>query len=103
MNHGAAGKAVPDFTEPVIGRAFARPVGSIRATKRSPVDEAIDLAIFLTFRNRFDFCRKSAAYYAYPVPQEGMLAASLTLGQAAVDALCCKTCGTDAYGEIVWS
>ncbi|MGF6431934.1 hypothetical protein ABIE91_007154 [Bradyrhizobium elkanii] len=26
-------RAQPDFAEPVIGRAFARPVGSIRATQ----------------------------------------------------------------------
>jgi hypothetical protein len=26
----------PDFAEPVIGRAFARPVGSIRATLANP-------------------------------------------------------------------
>ena len=34
---------------------------------------------------------------------EGTSATSLTLGQAAVDALGRKTCGIDAYGEIVWS
>jgi hypothetical protein len=32
------------------------------------------------------FRRKSPAYCAYPVRQEGTLATSLTLGQAAVDA-----------------
>jgi hypothetical protein len=28
---------VPDCAEPVIGRAFARPVGSIRATRHAPL------------------------------------------------------------------
>jgi hypothetical protein len=47
--------------------------------------------------------RKSPAYSAHPVPQEGTLATSLTLGQAAVDAWCRETSGADAYGEVVWS
>ena len=55
------------------------------------------------FGKRLDPNRKSPAYSAHPVPQEGALATSLTLRQAAVDAWCRRTCGTDAYGEIVWS
>ncbi len=33
---GPKAKLLPDFTEPVIGLAFARPVGSIRATNTHP-------------------------------------------------------------------
>jgi hypothetical protein len=35
--------------------------------------------------------------------KRGTLATSLTLGQAAVDALVSRDGGTGAYGEIVWS
>src|SRR5882672_9519100 len=38
----------PDFAEPVIGRAFARPGGSIRATRFSKGDN-----YFVTFTERF--------------------------------------------------
>ena len=55
------------------------------------------------FGKRLDPNRKSPAYSAHPVPQEGALATSLTLRQAAVDAWCRRTCGIGAYDETVWS
>ena len=42
---------------------------------------------FPIFGNKVDFRGKSPALCTHPVPQEGTLATSLTLGQAAVDVL----------------
>jgi hypothetical protein len=49
----------------------------------APLIRATNIPIY---RIPLDAARKSPAYCGHPVPQEGMLATSLTLGQAAVDA-----------------
>jgi hypothetical protein len=75
------GEAFADFTEPVIGRAFARPVCSIRATCARH-DLWCDLPVQPHIQKYFRFHPTQITGVSPPIPrpQEGRWPSSLALG-----------------------
>jgi hypothetical protein len=70
------------FAEPVIGRAFAGPVGSNQPDGQitSALKTPANLLIFLIFAILVDSGCKSPAYCGHPVPQEGTSAVVTDVG-----------------------
>jgi hypothetical protein len=73
---------IPDFAEPVIGRAFARPVGSIRATMSRSDAKVVD-GFRLICRAVQPFQQK---YFCFPARQiSGVMCAFRTHKRGARD------------------